>query len=81
MSALSVSKIDYAIAKLNEMGIRAKGTAEAEELDIIACDAAAELSQLRAELDEARKHTPPPTYPQCSVCGMYHCAAHKEVEK
>lgn len=53
MSALSVSKIDYAIAKLNELGIRAKGTAEAEELDIIACDAAAELAQLRARLDVA----------------------------
>lgn len=50
MSALSQSKIDYAIAKINEIGIRANGTAEAEALDIIAFDAAAELAQLRAKL-------------------------------
>ena len=31
-----------------------------------------ELAQLRAELEEAKKHTLPPTFPQCNKCGNYH---------
>jgi len=50
MSAMSQSKIDYAIAKLNELGIQAKGVADAEALDIIATDASAELAALQSRL-------------------------------
>jgi regulator of replication initiation timing len=55
MSALSMSKIDYAIAKLNELGLGANGVAEADAIDIIAFDARAEYEALRDKLD-ALKH-------------------------